>query len=116
VHASHPDYSGIGFVDGYYSNNTAATTFTINVPSTGAYKVTLRYSAGYGDSTNIGLYVNGKKIKNVTCKSTGDWETWGDETETVKLNAGSNTISYKADISSGDCINLDYIDVGKTED
>lgn len=113
VHAAHPNYSGTGFVAGYFGTAAAATTFTVHVPSAGEYKVTLRYSSGYGDSTNTGLYINGTKIKNITCNSTGNWDTWGNEMETVILKAGSNTISYKADISSGTCINLDYIDVSR---
>jgi hypothetical protein len=114
VHVNHSGYSGTGFVDGYFGTSTATTTFAVNVPSTGSYNVTLRYSSGYGNSTNTGLYVNGTKIKDIICISTGTWDSWGNETAIVTLKRGSNTIVYKADSSSGICINLDYIDISSS--
>jgi hypothetical protein len=51
--------------------------------------------------------VNGTKIKNITCNATANWDTWADEIETVSLKSGNNTIAYKAETSSGSCINLD---------
>ncbi len=77
----------------------------------GTYTLTLHYSAGNGTSTNTALYVNGTKLKDITCNATPDWNTWADETETVTLDAGNNTILYKADAASPACINLDYITV-----
>jgi hypothetical protein len=107
----HTGYSGTGFVGGYYNNTSAQTSFSITKP-VGIYTIDLRYSAGNGTSTNIGLYVNGIKIKNITCNATSNWDTWADEIETVSLNAGNNTIEYKADVASTACINLDYITIG----
>ena len=108
---NHTGYSGTGFVDGFYYSTTAQASFTVNMASAGSATVTLRYSAGNGTSTNTGLYVNGTKIKNITCNTTSNWNTWANEVETVTLNAGNNTIAYKAETSSGSCINLDYISV-----
>jgi uncharacterized repeat protein (TIGR02543 family) len=106
---NHTGYSGTGFVDGFFNSTTAQVSFTVNVASAGSYSLTLRYSAGNGASSNTGLYVNGTKLKNVTCNATSNWDTWADEVETVTLNAGSNTILYKTESSSGSCINLDRI-------
>ena len=109
VNGNHSGYSGTGFVDGYYNNTTARTTFNVSVQAAGEYTLKLRYSAGLGTSTNVGLYVNGIKIKNITCNGTASWDTWMDQLETVTLNSGNNTFSYKADNASTACINLDYI-------
>jgi len=106
---NHTGYSGSGFVDGFYNSTTARVAFTVAAQYAGSYTVTLRYSAGNGTSSNTGLYVNGTKIKNTTCQSTGNWNTWADRVETVSLTAGNNTIAYKAESSSGSCINLDKI-------
>ena len=111
VNTDHTSYSGTGFVDGYYNSTTAITTFTVNAASAGSKTLTLRYCAGGGASTNLGLYVNGTKIKNITCSATTNWNTWANETETVTLNSGSNTIAYKAETASTACANLDYITV-----
>jgi hypothetical protein len=108
---NHAGYSGTGFVDGFFYSTTAQVSFAVNASSAGSSTITLRYSAGNGTSTNTGLYVNGVKIKNITCNATTNWDTWANETETVTLNAGNNTIAYKAEVSSASCINLDYISV-----
>jgi hypothetical protein len=108
---NHAGYSGTGFVDGFFNSTTAQASFTVSAATAGSYTVTLQYSAGNGASTNTGLYVNNTKIKNISCNATANWDTWANETETVTLNAGNNTIAYKAETSSGSCINLDYISV-----
>lgn len=108
---NHSGYAGSGFVDGFFNSTSAQASFTVSATSAGSATVTLRYSAGNGTSSNTGLYVNGSKIKNITCNGTSNWDTWGNETETVTLNAGNNTIAYKADVSSSSCINIDYISV-----
>lgn len=108
---NHSGYSGASFVDGFYNSTNALVSFTVSAPTAGSATVTLRYSAGNGTSTNTGLYINGSKIKNITCNSTSNWDTWSNQTETVTLNAGNNTINYKAEFSASACINLDYISV-----
>jgi hypothetical protein len=111
---NHAGYSGTGFVDGFYNSTTAKVTFTVNVPTAGSYKVNLHYSAGNGTSSNTGLYVNSTtKLKNISCAGTTNWDTWANEQETLTLNAGNNTIAYKAETSSGSCANLDYIVVSQ---
>lgn len=110
---NHANYSGTGFVDGYYASTTAKDSITVNAPVAGSYKVTLHYSAGNGASSNTGLYVNGTKLKNISCPATTNWDAWSDETETVTLKAGNNGIVYKAETSSASCVNLDYIVVAQ---
>jgi hypothetical protein len=105
----HSGFSGTGFIEGFWKSTTAQVTFNTNVAYGGNYEVKLRYSAGNGISTNTGLYVNGVKIKNITCPATANWDTWGDEVETVTLNAGINTIAYKSETVSSYPINLDKL-------
>jgi hypothetical protein len=109
INTNHPGYTGTGFVDGYFNSATAQTAFTVSASAAGTTTLTLRYSAGNGTSTNTGLYVNGTKIKNISCPGTANWDTWATQTETVSLNAGNNTVAYKAETSSGSSINLDNI-------
>lgn len=109
INTNHPGYTGTGFVDGYFNSSTAQTAFTVSASAAGSATVTLRYSAGNGTSTNTGLYVNGAKIRNISCTGTANWDTWATKTETVSLNAGNNTIAFKAETSSGSSINLDNI-------
>ena len=81
----HPGYSGTGYVMGFWMSSTAEATFTVLTDGPGDYAVNLRYSAGMGTSTNVGFYVNGVKIKNLTCPGTGNWQTWSTISETVVL-------------------------------
>jgi hypothetical protein len=106
---NHSGYSGSSFVDGFFYSTTGAVSFNVSVQLAGEYSVGLHYSAGGGTSTNTGLFVNGERVKGITCRGTGDWETWADASETVRLNAGSNIIEYRSETSTPNCINLDYV-------
>jgi hypothetical protein len=112
TNTNHSGYTGSGFVDGYFNNANAKTTFSVNVGMSGQYPVTLRYSAGNAQSTANALYVNGTFIKNITCPKTTNWDTWNNQVENVTLYAGKNTIAYKSTVSTTSCINLDKITVG----
>ena len=68
----------------------------------------MRYSAGNGART-VSVYVNGVDVKQTSLPATTNWDTWGNKTETLTLNAGSNTIAYKYDSSDSGWINIDYI-------
>ena len=107
INTNHSGYSGTGFVDGYVTQG-ATSTFNVSVPSQGTYNVDLRYSAGNGAKT-VSIYVNGAKIKQTSLTGTSNWDTWSDKVETLTLNAGSNTITYKYDSGDSGWINIDYI-------
>ncbi|MEV4316664.1 family 16 glycoside hydrolase [Actinocrispum sp. NPDC049592] len=111
VNTDHPGYNATGFVDGYW-NSGAATTFSVNAATAGAYNVALRYSNGPNPSAgtkSLSLYVNGTKIRQVRLASTTNWDTWTVQPETVDLNAGANTIAYKFDAGDAGNVNLDNI-------
>ncbi|MCL4516432.1 MAG: DUF4968 domain-containing protein [Firmicutes bacterium] len=108
VNTNHAGYSGTGFVDGYW-NAGAATTFTVNVPSAGDYDVTLRYANATGSNKTISIFVNNIKLRQTTLSNLANWDTWADKVETIPLNAGVNTISYKYDTGDTGNVNLDYI-------
>lgn len=101
------DYSGTGYVAGYW-NGTSTTTFTINnVPEAGAYLVRARYAAGWGDAP-ISIYVNGVKITSFNFNNTGGWNVWRSKSLLLNLQAGTNTIMYRNDPGDRE-ITLDYI-------
>lgn len=113
VMTDHCCYTGTGFVAGYGTVG-AATTFNVTASSAGAYDVGLRYSNGpypFVGNKTVSVYVNGAKIRQITLASTTDWETWATKTESLNLNAGTNTISYRYDQGDTGYINLDFITV-----
>jgi hypothetical protein len=109
----HLNYSGTAFVANYVTLNVgASTTFTVNVATGGPKNVTLRYSNATGSNRTLSVYVNGAKIRQTVLPVTANWDTWSDKTETLTLNAGTNTIAYKYDPGDTANVNLDYILVG----
>lgn len=112
VNTDHAGYTGTGFVDGY-GNQGAATQFTINVSSAGSYNAILRYANAMGGDRTLSLYVNGTKIKQTTLPSLANWDTWSTKSESVKLNAGSNTITYKYDPGDSGNVNLDQLQIAE---
>ncbi|MEV4518375.1 family 16 glycoside hydrolase [Dactylosporangium sp. NPDC049525] len=114
VATDHSGYTGSGFVAGYGSTG-AATTFSVTTQTAGAYDIGLRYSNGPNPSAGtktVSLYVNGVKVRQMPLASTGDWETWAVQSDTLTLRAGGNTIAYRVDTGDIGHVNLDSITVG----
>lgn len=110
VMSDHADYLGTGFVAGYEGSG-AATEFTVDVPAGGAYNTTLRYANGSGITRTVSIYVNGVKIKQTSLPALANWDVWGTQAESLNLQAGGNTITYKFDAGDNGLINLDQIEL-----
>ncbi|GAA4973591.1 ricin-type beta-trefoil lectin domain protein [Actinoplanes utahensis] len=110
----HAGYTGAGFVAGF-GNPGATSTFTVNVPTAGTYDVALRYANGpdpFTGTKKISVYANGVKLRQTSLAGTGTWATWAQQTESVPLNAGGNTITYRYDTGDDGHVNLDAITIG----
>ncbi|WP_336772741.1 galactose-binding domain-containing protein [Paenibacillus sp. MMO-58] len=116
IATDHTGYTGSGFVGGYTDANkgNAATAFAVSASAAGSYTAALRYSNGTGSAKTLSLYVNGAKLKQIALSATADWNSWSTQTETVSLNSGSNTITYKFDTADSGNVNLDNIVVSDT--
>ncbi|MEQ4480768.1 TIM-barrel domain-containing protein [Cohnella silvisoli] len=112
VNTNHTGYAGTGFVDGM-NNAGAAVTFYPSVATGGDYAVDLRYANASGSSKTMSIFVNGKRVKQTTLANQANWDTWATQTETIPLEAGRNSVSYKYYSDAGDTgnVNLDYIKV-----
>ncbi|KWX85500.1 alpha-amylase, partial [Paenibacillus riograndensis] len=108
VNTDHTGYSGTGFVDGYNVPGATAT-FTVQASAAGTYNATLHYANASGRAKTVSIYVNGSKVKQTTLASLANWNTWGDQTETLSLLAGNNTSAYTYDPTDSGTLNLDYI-------
>lgn len=107
----HGEFSGEGYVGGFYRTRGATVKFSVEAEEMGTHKVTLRYAAGDKDCTSIGVYVNGEKSEVLNLPSTGDWGTWKNYQISVFLEPGINTIAFKNEARAIDVINLDFIQV-----
>ncbi|EHR61068.1 family 16 glycoside hydrolase [Saccharomonospora cyanea] len=113
IDTDHTGYSGGGFVDGYGTEG-ASTTFHVTVEKGGTYDVGLRYSNGpnpFQGTKTLGVSVNGREVTRTHLPSTGDWESWSTGTESLKLRAGANTITYTHGPDDTGHVNLDLITV-----
>ncbi|GGX95296.1 family 16 glycoside hydrolase [Streptomyces fructofermentans] len=114
INTDHAGYSGSGFVDRYATEGKVATTFDVTVAKGGTYDVNLRYSNGpnpFQGTKSLSLYVNGTKDRQTKLASTGDWDTWSTQTESLVLRAGRNTVSYRYEAGDTGHVNLDLITV-----
>lgn len=103
---NHEGYSGTGFVDTANAEG-ASITWKVDVDG-GNYDVSVRFANG---STARGATLSSNEI-NTTYgfATTGDWATWADETHTVSLAAGENTIQLSA-LTAGGLPNVDAITI-----
>ena len=98
----------VGYIGGSNSNNYLEWR-NVYSKEGGDYKLTIAYICG--ESRTINVYVNGKKVKGVSCNS-GGWEKVGKKTLDITLEEGANTIRLVN--TSGWMPDLDYIDVVPT--
>lgn len=109
----HRGFSGIGFVAGFGALN-ASTTMHVTADRAGDHAVALRYSNGpnpFSGTKTVSVYVNGRKIRQVSLPSTVTWEEWATVTETLRLRKGVNAIQYRVDATDTGHVNLDLISV-----
>ncbi|MFG1603409.1 family 16 glycoside hydrolase [Actinoplanes sp. NPDC049265] len=111
----HRAYTGTGFVANFGTMNAQVNT-KVNVKAKGDYAVGLRYSNGpnpFSGTKTVSVYVNGKKIKQVSLPTTITWDDWATATETLPLQRGDNTITYRVDFEDTGHVNLDALSIRK---
>ncbi|MFC4591425.1 glycoside hydrolase family 75 protein [Sphaerisporangium corydalis] len=111
VASDHSGYSGSGFVD--YTNVTGGyVQWTVNAATAGSTSLVFRYANGPAANRPMNISVNGTVVSSARAfNSTGSWDTWADNTLTVTLNAGNNTVRATATTANGGP-NVDKLTVG----
>ena len=82
--------------------------YVVNVTQSGTYTLAYRVATGSGGG-QIQLQVNGNTVKTTTLPSTGGYDTWQTVTDTVTLNAGTQTLRV---YDSGGSWNFGWFYVG----
>ncbi|MCT9929021.1 carbohydrate-binding protein [Planotetraspora sp. A-T 1434] len=109
VFNNHLGYTGTGFVD--YVNTTGGyVEFNVNAAAAGPASVVVRYANGTTTNRPLEYAVNGSTVATRNYNATANWDTWADDTFTVNLAAGANTIRATATTVNGGP-NLDKISV-----
>ena len=118
VGSDHSGYSGVGFVNGFFTVG-AEVTVTVTVEEDGTYPVNVRYANGpnpFQGTKDVSLLVNGTELDPMVFPSTGEWRNWAVATRELDLQAGSNTITLRYDADDDGNINIDQLTVGDTLD
>lgn len=111
---NHTGFSGTGFIDKFEVVGSSVS-FNVYAKFAGKHNVTLRYCNNMGNTRSVSIYINGLKIRKTALINLTNWNTWADKTETLNLNLGSNTITYKYDESDNGFINIDFLSLSKIE-
>ncbi len=99
---------GSGYAD-YQNASGDYIEWVVEVPSAGNYELSWRYANGQTNRP-LSFSVNGSVIdSSLNFNGTGNWSNWGFVTQTLALQAGTNTIRLAANGSSG--ANFDYLRV-----
>lgn len=107
-----PDGTWKGKYVGTIDYSDSYVEFTVNVPTSKSYPITVRYANGTGANSTHQVSVNGGNAVSVSYPNTGGWFKGGAASITtlnLNLTAGNNTIRF----SKGNTgyAELDYIDV-----
>ena len=109
---NHWFYTASGFVAGLETVGSEVEFRNVTVPSAGNYEVNLRYANGNNTGKTLNVYVNGVFQTTASLPSEGyDWNVWSTWTQSLPLNAGQNTISFRFDTGNSGYVNLDNLEV-----
>jgi len=105
VNSGFVNYTGQGFME-FGTNSSASIKKNINVLRKGNYILDTKYFVNMYDINTVDLYVNGVKVSTPTFVATGSWSS---NKQNISLNAGSNTIEFRANNSGASSIYFDNI-------
>ncbi|MEY4242460.1 MAG: hypothetical protein RLZZ245_45, partial [Verrucomicrobiota bacterium] len=107
------NYTGQGYLR-FGSVATSAMRDTVTVPAAGAYRLKTRYSFVGPNIDSIALYVNGTLVTTPTFTGTPTLSDWAVLQQNVTLQAGANTIEYRANATRSTTVHFDNIVVAPT--
>ncbi|MCC8196977.1 MAG: glycosyl hydrolase [Ruminococcus sp.] len=98
------NYYGQGYLI-FGTAEGASVRGTVSVTASGTYTLNIRYLLENSDVSGLALYVNGKKISDLSLSITGtDWEYY---TINIPLKSGENTVTLTATSELADTMYLD---------
>ncbi|HOL32813.1 MAG TPA: glycoside hydrolase family 98 domain-containing protein, partial [Anaerohalosphaeraceae bacterium] len=102
------NYTGQGYLR-FGTNSAAAVRDTVTVPETGTYTLETRYSVVGANITTIDLYVNEVLTASPVFTQTATLSDWAIHKQAIFLNAGPNTIEFRARAAAASSIYFDNI-------
>ncbi len=115
VASNHTGFTGTGFVD--YTNVAGSyVEFSVSAAAAGTAQLTFRYANGTTANRAMDITVNGNTgALDLAFGATANWDTWAEQSISVPLKAGTNTVRATATTANGGP-NLDRLRVtGQTD-
>ncbi len=89
------DFTGQGYLR-FGTGSSAAVRDVVTVLKAGTYRLQTRYANSGSSRGNIHLYVNGADVATPVFTQTASYSDWNVVEQYVTLNAGDNTIEFRA--------------------
>jgi hypothetical protein len=102
------NYTGQGYMR-FGTNSAARIRDYVTVLKTGAYRLETKYAVTGANISSIDLYVNGTKAAAPTFTQTATLSDWAVNKQNITLNAGTNTIEFRANAAGASSIYFDNI-------
>lgn len=106
-------YTGQGYLK-FGTSSSASVRDTVTVLKSGNYRLETRYSVTGGNVNTLDLYVNGTKVADLSFTQTATYNDWAVNSRNITLNAGANTIEYRAGATAPYSIYFDNLVVVPT--
>jgi hypothetical protein len=102
------NYTGQGYLQ-FGTNSAASARETVTVLKSGTYRLETRYSVVGANINTIDLYVNGTKAATPVFTQTATLSDWAINKQNISLNAGTNTIEFRAAAAGASSLYFDNI-------
>jgi hypothetical protein len=112
VNSGVANYTAQGYLK-FGTNVAASIRDTVTVPNAGTYRLETKYSTEANVNT-IDLYVNGTKVATPAFNQTTSLSTWAIHVRNVNLNAGANTIEFRANAAAASSVHFDNVIIAPT--
>lgn len=100
------NYTGLGYIK-FGTSSSASVRDVVTVLRNGTYRIETRYSVTGANISTIGLYVNGTKVATPVFTQTASYSDWAVNKQNVALNAGANTIEFRANATGASSVYFD---------
>jgi len=109
VGTSISNYNAMGYLNFGTSASASIRDSAITLLKSGSYRLDTRYAVTGADISTIDLYVNGTKVSTPVFTQIAALSNWATNEQIVHLNAGANTIEFRANGTGASPIFLDNI-------
>jgi hypothetical protein len=107
------NYRGQGYLR-FGTSSSAAVRDSVVVLKAGTYRLETRYSVTGANVNTINLYVNGINVATPAFTQTATLSDWAIHEQNISLNAGTNTIEFRANGTAAGSVYFDGIVVVPT--